>query len=91
MEYKPVLTSKDLASLDDDQVLDGYLSVIRGNYATPGSDKTRSYWHGWRNGMADKGKIPVDQSVRQLAADAHDDCVATMVLLELVIGDPVVH
>lgn len=54
------------------------LRVVRGCLATlreiglvrepePGCDKSKSYWHGWRNGMMDKGRLPIDGAARNLA------------------------
>lgn len=34
-----------------------------------GSDKSKYYWNGWRNGMMDTGRLPIDGAARQLAAE----------------------
>lgn len=67
-EFKPVRTKADLLNLDDDEVIAGYWSGRDGDPA-PGSDKSRSFWHGWRNGRADGGFDPIDPAQRQLARE----------------------
>lgn len=67
-EFKPVSTLKDLENLDSDEILRGYREGWDGAQE-PGSDKSRSYWHGWRNAMADKNKIPHDSAMSQLAVE----------------------
>ena len=68
MTHKPVSTLEDLATLDDDEVLEGYRDGLA-NEPEPGGNRSRSYWHGWRNGMADKGRIPSDWAMSQLARE----------------------
>ena len=46
----------------------GYLAGLHGE-PEPGSDKSKSYWHGWRNGMMDTGRLPHDEAARNLAAE----------------------
>ena len=46
----------------------GYLAGLHGA-PEPGSDKSKSYWHGWRNGMMDTGRLPHDEAARNLAAE----------------------
>ena len=63
-------TLADLESLDDAEVLAGYLEATRDD-PEPGNNHTRSYWHGWRMRMNDMGVLPITdvhrQLVRQLA------------------------
>jgi hypothetical protein len=65
-EFTPVATVEDLNSLDEGEIVDGYLSGLRGE-PEPGSNRSRAYWHGWRNGMADSSRMPIDTAQRQLA------------------------
>lgn len=58
-EFKPVQTVEDFRTLDDGDVLEGYLGGFDGE-ATPGSDRSRGYWHGWRNGMVDSARCLPD-------------------------------
>lgn len=65
-ERKPVTTVAELETLDDRDILSGYLAGLNGR-DEPGIEFNRSYWHGWRNGMRDKGRIPGDAAMAQLA------------------------
>lgn len=69
-EFSPVETVKDLDSLDDDEILEGYRAGLRGA-PEPGSSKSRSYWHGWRNGSSDGGHREHDDSQSKLAAELY--------------------
>jgi hypothetical protein len=66
-EFRKVSTTADLANLDGDEILAGYLAGYKGE-PEPGSDKSRSFWHGWRNGMADAGRVKIDAEQRALVA-----------------------
>lgn len=63
-EYQPVSTKEDLALLDDNEIVEGYRAGTRGD-SEPGSAFSRSYWHGWRNGMVDSKRMEkdVDQAI----------------------------
>ena len=50
----PVSTLADLDQLDLDEMAQGYRSGMDGD-PEPGGNRSRSYWHGWRNGRTDKG------------------------------------
>ncbi|MGL4264465.1 MAG: hypothetical protein ACRCTX_22840 [Afipia sp.] len=65
-EFKPVETIEDLNCLDDDEIVEGYRAGLRGA-PEPGTDKSRSYWHGWRNGSSDGGHRENDASQSKLA------------------------
>ncbi|WP_429497063.1 hypothetical protein ACQUFY_10870 [Robbsia andropogonis] len=67
-EFKPCADRADLSSLNDADIVDGYCAGLIGD-AEPGSDKSRSYWHGWRNGMADSGRMDLDDAMRKLASE----------------------
>lgn len=69
-EFTPVSTRVDLERLDEDEMVAGYRAGLAGD-PEPGSDKSRSYWHGWRNGMTDKGRAPLDQHQQALAFDLY--------------------
>lgn len=58
-EFRPVETKADLEALDADDIVAGYRDGW-GNPAEPGSDKSRGYWHGWRNAQTDRGRAPLD-------------------------------
>ncbi len=67
-EFSPVRTKSNLALLDDEDIVRGYLDALDGA-PEPGSDKSRSYWHGWRNGRTDRGITPIDGAQQQLARE----------------------
>lgn len=64
----PVSTVIELAVLDERDILHGYLAGLNGR-DEPGIEFNRDYWHGWRNGMMDRGRMPIDQAARALAHD----------------------
>lgn len=65
-ERKPVSTVAELETLDERDILHGYLAGLNGR-DEPGVEFNRAYWHGWRNGMRDKGRIPGDAAMAALA------------------------
>lgn len=65
-EYQPLSSAHELDVLDDADCVAGYMAGLDGA-PEPGSDKSKSYWHGWRNGMMDKGQLPIDEAARNLA------------------------
>ncbi len=65
-EFRPVETVEDLNSLDIDEVFEGYRAGLQ-CAPEPGSDRSRSYWHGWRNGSTDSGRCQKDASQSRLA------------------------
>lgn len=65
-ERKPVESVAELETLDERDILHGYLAGFAGR-DEPGVEFNRSYWHGWRNGMRDKGRIPGDAAMAKLA------------------------
>lgn len=67
-EFRPVSTKADLDTLDEAEIIQGYRDGLADD-PEPGSNRSRSYWHGWRNGMADKGRIPMDCHMRNLARE----------------------
>ena len=67
-EFVPVETITDLRKLDDGEVLEGYFDGFHGSPA-PGSDRSRSFWHGWRNGRVDAGFAEPDLAQLALAQE----------------------
>lgn len=53
---EPVLTLMDLAKLDEAEMQEGYADCREG--LPCGDNRSRSYWHGWRNGSRDGGYRP---------------------------------
>lgn len=67
-EYQPVTSKAELEQLDDEDVVAGYMAG-RDGASEPGSDRSRSYWHGWRNGMVDSGRAQIDDAQVMLARE----------------------
>lgn len=63
---KPVTTLAELDQLDGAEVIEGYMDAKDG-ITVVGDNRSKSYWHGWRNGMADSGQMPIDEAQRKLA------------------------
>lgn len=68
-EFSCVASLSDLALLDEQEILEGYLHGMRGNHDEPGSDRSRSFWNGWRNAMTDRGILPALQEQAALARE----------------------
>ena len=66
IERVPVEDIATLRELDERDILHGYLAGLAGR-EEPGVEFNRAYWHGWRNGMRDKGRIPGDAAMAKLA------------------------
>lgn len=64
-ERRPVTTTDDLDTLEDAGVLEGYGDGREGFPC--GENRSRSYWHGWRNGMIDSGRMEMPAETRILA------------------------
>jgi hypothetical protein len=67
-EFSPIKTVAEFKQLDDGEILEGYFDGFHGSPA-PGSDRSRSYWHGWRNGQVDAGRAEPDVAQRLLAQE----------------------
>jgi hypothetical protein len=66
-EFSPVATVGEFQTLDESDVLLGYLEGFEGS-PLPCSSASRSFCHGWRNGMVDGGFAEVDEAQMKLAA-----------------------
>jgi len=66
VRFEPVRTKDDLESLDQAEIVEGYVSAVRGD-PEPGPNRGRAFWHGWRNRMIDYGELPMDDAAMQLA------------------------
>lgn len=67
-EFRPVETVSDLNALEEDEILQGYRDGLA-CADEPGSDKSRGYWHGWRNAQTDKGRANPDVHQQRLVRD----------------------
>lgn len=64
---EPVRTVADLDTLNMSEMLEGYHDGYIGE-PEPGDNRSRSYWHGWRNGAVDGKHREGDAAQRELAA-----------------------
>lgn len=62
---RPVSSVADLNTLDEAEIIEGYRDAFDGGDC--GDNRSRSYWHGWRNGMMDRGRMPKDEHAAALA------------------------
>ncbi len=70
MSFERVRTKADLDMLNQDDILEGYMSAERRD-PEPGLNRGRAYWHGWRNRMVDMGELPVDEACMQLVKEVY--------------------
>lgn len=57
---KPVTTIAELETLDEAEILEGYTDGLALE-PEPGGNRSKSYWHGWRNGRSDRsGKVDAE-------------------------------
>lgn len=61
----PITTLAQLDALDEAEIIEGYWDG-KDNFPC-GNNRSISYWHGWRNGMADGKHAEIDEFQRQLA------------------------
>jgi len=62
---RPVATLEDLETLNSDEVMEGYRDGMRNERC--GDNRSRSFWHGWKNGMTDFGHMERDWASAELA------------------------
>jgi hypothetical protein len=67
-EFRPVQTVADFTLLDEGEIMEGYFDGFH-NAPEPNSERSRSYWHGWRNGQVDNGSRLPDAAHQALALD----------------------
>jgi hypothetical protein len=59
----PAASLADTDQMDEDEMVKGYLAGHRGEPRPEG----KAAQHGWRNGMADSGRLPITDNQRQIA------------------------
>lgn len=62
---EPVRTTAEFKKLDDGEILEGYLDGFGGVPVATGL-RSRSYMHGWRNGMIESDRWPPDDAYIEL-------------------------
>ncbi len=65
---EPVVALSELFVLDPAEIEEGYRDGFGG--LACGDNRSRAYWHGWRNAMIDRGKIEKDWRAGLLAREA---------------------
>ncbi len=68
MIYQPVRTVADFRTLDEAEMLCGYMDSVQGLPCVC-AERTRAYWHGWRNGAVDAGWVEPDEAQYALEAE----------------------
>lgn len=53
MERQPIITASELAEMNSNEILEGYRDGRAGE-GEPGGNRSKAYWHGWRNGDLDR-------------------------------------
>lgn len=67
-EFAKVATMGDLETLDQDEVVRGYMEFDP-NDPEPGLNRGRAYWHGWCNRARDAGLLPQTYEAMKLAEE----------------------
>lgn len=64
----PVTTVEELESFDDAEMVEGYMDALN-NEPEPGPNRSKAYWHGFRNGKTDRheNRVPIDNAQSTLA------------------------
>ncbi|WP_458094262.1 hypothetical protein [Roseomonas sp. WA12] len=65
--FDAVRTVAEYRLLDEAEVMIGYMDGMAGLMGE--TDMTRSYWHGWRNGVVDAGFIEPDEAQLLIEAE----------------------
>lgn len=68
---EPIRTAEELAEVLSqpgarEDVSEGYRDGLAGE-PEPGDNRSKAYWHGWRNGMVDGGHREKDEAQAALA------------------------
>ena len=64
---RPVWLASDLDTLDQSEIEEGYRDGLD-DFPCSGN-RSRAYWHGWQNGMVDKGRMKQTTAMRFLVTD----------------------
>lgn len=67
-EFAPITDMETLNKQDEAEMVAGYMAG-RENAPVPGSDKSRAFAHGWRNGMVDFKHATGTEAQAQLARE----------------------
>lgn len=61
----PLTRVDELDAIDESETLEGYFDGFKNEPC--GNNRSRSYWHGWKNGMVDGGHAKLDSAQATLA------------------------
>lgn len=64
---RAVWLTSDLEALDEAEIIEGYKDGIE-DFPCSGN-RSRAYWHGWQNGMVDKGRMDSTPAMKFLVKD----------------------
>lgn len=65
--FNPITSIEDFKNINDKEVVEGYMSGIKGiNFE---KNKSRSYYHGYLNGLNDGGFRKMDEDQKKLIAE----------------------
>ena len=81
-EYRKISTKDEFEKINDGECISGYKSGLRGG-EKPSSLHSKSFWHGWRNGMVDGGHMRIDSEMRQLAREVVGDVLEELGIINL--------
>lgn len=69
-KFQPVATAADLATLDHNEIVQGYVDYQPGD-PEPGINRGRAYWHGWMNRARDNHASPMTAESARLAHEVY--------------------
>ncbi len=65
-EYRQIETLEDYEKIDDEQCVKGYMSGLKGEELPSPHLYTKSFYHGYLNGLVDSGRREIDNKQLEL-------------------------
>ena len=72
MDREPIADLTTLDNLDCRDLVSGYFAGFNGDGHEPSVEKNADYYHGWLNGMCDKGRMQPSATHKQLVHEWHE-------------------
>ena len=72
MDREPIADLIALDNLDSRDLVSGYFAGLNGDGHEPSVEMDTAYYHGWINGMCDKGRMQPSATHKQLVHDWHE-------------------
>ena len=72
MDREPIDNLTTLDNLDSRDLVSGYFAGLNGDGHEPSVEKNADYYHGWLNGMCDKGRMQPSATHKQLVHEWHE-------------------